>query len=118
MKTYLIVINHQGAQITSNALCGQPVVWAFDASNGLDSDLDVRQVARTFIDSQPLPQNFTKNSTLFIYKEKEKRRPLTTLTTLTTVINLTTSPSSHINRSPRRPNPSVQHNLQRRQRNG
>lgn len=114
MKTYLIVINHQGAQITSNALCGQPVVWAFDASNGLDSDLDVRQVARTFLDSQPLPQNFTKNSTSLIYKEKEKRTPLTTLTT---VINLTTSPSSHINRPPRRPNPSIQHNLQRRQRN-
>lgn len=69
MKTYLIVLTAQGAQITSNALCGQPVVWAFDASNGLESDLDVRQLAQTFINSQPLPQNFTRNSTLSMPKQ-------------------------------------------------
>ena len=60
--TLLINLYNQGAQTTSNVLCGQPVVWAFDASNGLESDLSVTQLAQTFINSQPLPQNFTRNS--------------------------------------------------------
>lgn len=68
-NTQLTYLNYQGAQTTSNVLCGQPVVWAFDASNGLESDLGIRQLAQTFINAQPLPQNFTTNGA---YPSKRK----------------------------------------------
>lgn len=49
----------QGAQITTNNLCGMPVVWGAELSQ--NSSLTPEKIKETFALSVPLTEDITKN---------------------------------------------------------